>query len=196
MNINNEIIFFASPLELRNWLDQNHDTLQELWVGYYKKGAGKPSLTWPESVDQALCFGWIDGIRKSIDADRYTIRFTPRNPKSVWSAINVKRVEELTKLGLMLPAGMKVFEGRDKKKSELYSFEQVSIELNDHYERHFRENEQAWRFFETQAPSYRKTAIWWVISAKQEETRLKRLEILIDDSFHGRKIGPLRRPDK
>jgi uncharacterized protein YdeI (YjbR/CyaY-like superfamily) len=194
MNINNEIIFFASPLEFRGWLDKNHHKNQELWVGYYKKATGKPSMSWPESVDQALCYGWIDGIRKSIDEYSYTIRFTPRNPKSIWSAINLKRVSELTNLGLMQPSGIDVFNKRDEKKAQLYSFERDNVSLEAHFEKKFKENEKAWNFFQSQVLSYKKPAIWWINSAKQEATRLKRLEILIKDSEAGQKIAPLRRP--
>lgn len=189
-----DIIFFSTPAEFRAWFEKNHDKTKELWVGFYKKDSSKPSITWPESVDQALCFGWIDGIRKSIDDISYTIRFTPRNPKSIWSAVNMRRIAELTSLGLMRPSGIAVFEKRDEKRSELYSFEQVKVELDTHFLKKFQENEKAWIFFQSQAPSYKKPAIWWVISAKQEDTRLKRLNILIKDSEEGQKIAPLRRP--
>ncbi|HEY4788688.1 MAG TPA: YdeI/OmpD-associated family protein [Bacteroidales bacterium] len=189
-----EISFFASPEEFRSWLERHYSRMSELWVGYYKRNTGKPSITWPESVDQALCFGWIDGIRKSIDENRYTIRFTPRNPKSMWSAVNVKRVEELSGKGLMHESGLKAFETRDVKKTELYSFEQSQVRFTTEFETKFKKNEKAWNFFQSQAPSYKKTATWWVISAKQEETRLKRLETLMKDSETGQKIAPLRRP--
>jgi uncharacterized protein YdeI (YjbR/CyaY-like superfamily) len=193
MIINSDIIFFASPAEFRSWLDKNHSTSRELWAGFYKKSSAKPSMTWPESVDQALCYGWIDGIRKSIDAERYTIRFTPRNPKSVWSAVNIKRVGELIASGLMQPSGLEVFNKRDEKKVELYSFENSNVTFDEHYRAKFKENEKAWDFFQSQPPSYRKTATWWVISPKQEKTRLKRLEILINDSGSNLRIAPLRR---
>jgi uncharacterized protein YdeI (YjbR/CyaY-like superfamily) len=193
MIINGDIIFFASPAEFRSWLDKNHSTSRELWAGFYKKSSAKPSMTWPKSVDQALCYGWIDGIRKSIDAERYTIRFTPRNPKSVWSAVNIKRVGELIASGLMQPSGLEVFNKRDEKKVELYSFENSNVTFDEHYLAKFKENEKAWDFFKSQPPSYRKTATWWVISPKQEKTRLKRLEILINDSGSNLRIAPLRR---
>jgi len=193
MNINTDIVFFASPLEFKNWLEKNHSHSSELWVGFYKKGSKKPSITWPESVDQALCYGWIDGIRKSIDENSYTIRFTPRNPKSIWSAVNINRVGELNNLGLMQPSGIEVFEKRDEKRAQLYSFERSNVKLDDQYEKKFKENNKAWNFFQSQAPSYKKPAIWWVISAKQEQTRLKRLETLIKDSEAEQKIGPLKR---
>ena len=188
--------FFATPSEFRAWLEEHHDTAQELLVGFYKKSSGKPSITWPESVDQALCFGWIDGVRKGIDDVSYTIRFTPRKPRSTWSAVNVKRATELARLGLMHPAGLKAFEERVEEKSGLYGYEQSNpVELGDAYEQQFRANSTAWDFFQAQAAWYRRTATWWVISAKQEETRLKRLARLIEDSEHGRTIAPLtRRP--
>ena len=185
--------FFATPSELRTWLKEHHDTAQELWVGFYKKSSGKPSITWPEAVDEALCFGWIDGVRKGIDDVSYTIRFTPRKPRSIWSAVNVKRASELASLGLMRPAGLKAFEERAEEKSELYSYEQENAELNDAYEQQFRANKTAWEFFQAQAAWYRRAATWWVISAKKEETRLKRLATLIEDSEHGRTIPPLTR---
>ncbi|TSA19457.1 bacteriocin-protection protein [bacterium] len=186
-------IFFAMPAVFRHWLKKNHASTKELWVGFYRKGTGKPSMTWPESVDQALCFGWIDGLRKSFDAESYMIRFTPRKPTSIWSAVNSKRAQELTRLGLMQPAGMKAFEVRDAKKSNLYSFEQKHVRLKSAYEKQFRANRNAWQFFQSQPPSYQKTATWWVVSAKQEATRQRRLTLLISDSADGRRIAPLRR---
>lgn len=189
-----QIKFFATPAALRKWLEKNHDTVQELWVGFYKKSSGKPSITWPEAVDQLLCFGWIDGVRKSVDDESYTIRVTPRKPRSVWSAINLKRVEELTKMGLMHPAGLAVFQARDPKKSGLYSFENRPQKLAPKYEKKLRANKTAWEFFQAQPPWYRRTASWWVLSAKKEETRLKRLATLIADSAQGKTIAPLKRP--
>lgn len=186
--------FFTTPSEFRAWLEEHHDTAQELLIGFYKKSSGKPSITWPESVDEALCFGWIDGVRKGIDDVSYTIRFTPRKPRSTWSAVNVKRATELARLGLMHSAGFKVFEERVEAKSGLYGYEQrQTIELGDAYEQQFRANQKAWDFFQDRPPSYRRAATWWVISAKQEETRLKRLARLIEDSEHGRTIPPLTR---
>lgn len=190
-------VYFSTPADLRQWFEKNHDSEQELWVGYYKKDSGKPSITWPESVDQALCFGWIDGIRKSIDDQSYKIRFTPRKPTSTWSAVNMRRVDELTKLGLMKPAGLKAFEQRKGEKSGVYSFEnQDKAKLPAEFEQQFRANKKAWDFFQKQPPSYQRGASWWVISAKKEETRLKRLATLIDDSQHGRTIAPLTRKPK
>lgn len=186
--------FFATPAEFRAWLEEHHQTARELLVGYYKKGSGRPSITWPESVDQALCFGWIDGIRKRIDDVSYTIRFTPRKQRSNWSAVNIARVQELTELGLMRPAGLKAFEERLEEKSGIYSYEQRdTAQLTAEYEQQFRANQQAWDFFQSRAGSYRKAAIWWVVSAKKEETRLKRLATLIEDSAQGRTIASMTR---
>jgi len=165
----------------------------ELEVGFYKKNASEKGITYKEAVDQALCFGWIDGVRNSVDETRYKNRFTPRKPKSIWSAVNIKRVGELAQLGLMHPAGQKVFDKRDVKKSNLYSFERENVALSEEFEKKFQENKVAWEFFKSKPPSYQKPALWWVMSAKQEETRLKRLTTLIEDSEKGRKISPLRR---
>jgi uncharacterized protein YdeI (YjbR/CyaY-like superfamily) len=166
-------------------------------VGFFKKGSGKPSMTWPEAVDEALCFGWIDGVRKGIDDVSYTIRFTPRKPRSIWSAVNVRRVTELTALGLMHPAGLQAFERRAEKKTAIYSYEQKdAARLDDAQEQQFRGNKKAWDFFQTQTAGYRKTAIWWVVSAQKEETKLKRLATLIKDSEHGRTLRHLTRQIK
>jgi uncharacterized protein YdeI (YjbR/CyaY-like superfamily) len=189
------ITFFTSASEFRTWLEEHHGTTQELWVGFYKKSSGKPSMTWPEAVDQALCFGWIDGQRQAIDDLSYTIRFTPRKPRSIWSAVNVRRAQELARLGLMQPSGLKAFEERDQKKSGVYSYEQrKSSKLDPAYEQQLQANTKAWEFFQSQPPSYQQPAIWWVMSAKQEETRERRLAKLIEDSEHGRTIPPLTRP--
>lgn len=185
--------FFKSQSDFRKWLEKHHATDRELWVGLYKKSSGHPSITWPESVDEALCFGWIDGIRKSIDALSYTIRFTPRKPTSTWSAINIKRAQELIDQGLMRSAGLKAFQARKENKSGIYSYEQRSDRLPEAYERGLKRNKTAWDFFQAQPPWYRKTAGWWVVSARKEETRLKRLEKLIEDSANGRTIAPLTR---
>lgn len=183
-----EVVFFESPSELRQWLEQNHDQEKELLVGYYKKASGKPSITWQESVDQALCFGWIDGVRKSIDGKSYKIRFTPRKPRSIWSAVNIKRVQELTEQGLMQPTGLKAFEARSEERSEVYSYERGDVKLDDAHEAALKANPKAWAFFQTTAPSYQKAAIWWIISAKKDETKQKRLATLIDDSENGRLV--------
>lgn len=187
------IKFFKTPDDFRQWLERHHADTLELWVGYYKKDSGKQSMTWPESVDQALCFGWIDGIRKSVDAISYTNRFTPRKTKSIWSAVNIKRVEELIAQGLMQPAGLKAFEARTEDRSGIYAYEQRSDKLAAPYEKRLRQNSAAWDFFQAQTPSYRKLASWWVVSAKREETRLKRLEKLIEDSAQGRTLAQYTR---
>ena len=192
--------FFRKPAEFRKWFEKNHDKEPELLVGFYKKGSGKPSITWPESVDEALCFGWIDGIRRTIDEDSYTIRFTPRRARSIWSLVNVKRVAELTKLGRMQSAGLRAFEARDPKRSGIYAYEgqrrKEEQTLGPEYQTQLEANMKAWTFFQAQAPYYQRTVSRWVMSAKKEETRLKRLATLIDDSAHGRRIGPMARPTK
>ena len=187
--------FFAERADFRAWLEKNHDRATELWVGFHKKGSGRPSITWPESVDEALCFGWIDGVRKSLGPDSYAIRFTPRKARSTWSAVNIKRAQELAAEGRMRPAGLKAFEARTDDRSAIYSYEQRhAATLDPEHEREFRANAKAWEWFQSRPPSYRKTATWWVVSAKREETRLKRLRTLIDDSAHGRTIRQLTRP--
>ena len=189
--------FFATPAEFRAWLEKHHDTSQELLVGYYKKSSGKPSITWPESVDEALCFGWIDGVRKGIDDERYTIRFTPRKPRSIWSAVNIKRAKELIELGLMRPAGLLAFEARTDDRSAIYAYEQRhAATLDEEFERQFRANKKAWDFFLSRPPSYRNAAIYWVMSAKKEETRRKRLATLVEDSKRGRTVPSLTPPSK
>ena len=186
--------FFATPEDFRAWLEKNHAEQQELWVGYYKKASGKPSITWSESVDQALCFGWIDGLRKSVDDESYKIRFTPRRPTSQWSKVNLQKVDALMAQGLMRPAGIKIYEQRRKDESGSYSYEQrQAAKLNADQEALFRANATAWKFFQSQPPTYRNTAIHWVISAKQEKTRQRRLGILIDDSAQELRIAQLRR---
>lgn len=187
--------FFATPSEFRAWLEEHHDTSRELWVGYYKKSSGRPGITWPESVDEALCFGWIDGVRRSIDDERYTNRFTPRKPRSTWSAVNIARAKELVELGRMHPAGLAAFEARTDDRSAIYSYEQRhQAKLDDDLERQFRANAEAWEYFQSRPPSYRKAAVYWVTSAKKEETRRRRLATLIDDSAHGRTVRPLTPP--
>jgi uncharacterized protein YdeI (YjbR/CyaY-like superfamily) len=187
--------FFATPEKWRGWLAKHHGTARELWVGFHKKGSGRPSITWPEAVDEALCFGWIDGVRKSLDETRYVIRFTPRRRGSVWSSVNLGRVKELTRLGRMRPAGLEAHEARDGAKSGLYSFEQrKQVTLPEKFERKLKRNREAWRFFQAQPPWYRRTAAWWIISAKKEETKERRLATLIEDCARGRTIKPLTRP--
>jgi len=177
--------FFRNGNEFRKWLQKNYDTKTELIVGYYKTSSGKPSITWPESVDQALCFGWIDGRRTSIDEVSYQIRFTPRKPSSIWSKVNIQKVKELTEAGLMTEAGLKAFEKRTESKSAIYSFEKEAGELPPEMKKQFKANKKAWTYFEALAPSYRRTSIHWVISAKGEATRQRRLLQLISDSEKG-----------
>lgn len=188
-----EVLFFTTPDEMRQWLENNHQIASELWVGYYKKGAAKMAITWQQSVDIAICYGWIDGIRKSLDAESYTNRFTPRRANSNWSLVNIKKAEELIEQKLMRPAGLAAFKLRKAEKSGVYSFEQNKIELTPAFLQTFKGQKTAWHFFEQQAPSYCKTAIHWVMSAKQSSTQLKRLQILIDCSEQQLKIPPLRR---
>jgi uncharacterized protein YdeI (YjbR/CyaY-like superfamily) len=189
-----EPIFFASPLEFRRWLDKHHAKETELWVGYHKVKTGKPSLSWQQSVDQALCYGWIDGVRRSLGEDSYTIRFTPRNAKSIWSVVNTKRAKELIAEGLMKPAGLKAFEAKDEKRT--YSYEQRDNPAFDAKQaKLFRKNKSAWKWFSDQPPWYRKVTTFWVVSAKRPETRASRLATLIADSAAGRSIrGILREP--
>lgn len=183
--------FFASASDFHAWLEAYHASAAEQWVGFYKKQSGKVGISYPEAVDEALCFGWIDGLRKTLDDARYTIRFTPRKPSSIWSAVNIARVEELTRLGRMRPAGLAAFGKRTEARSKVYSFEQGAHALDGAYEERFRASRAAWAFFQVQAPSYQRAAIWWVMSAKQEATRLKRLATLMDDSEHGRRLRHL-----
>jgi uncharacterized protein YdeI (YjbR/CyaY-like superfamily) len=180
--------FFQTPASFRAWLERHHAKAQELLVGFYKKGSSKPSITWPESVDEALCFGWIDGVRKSIDEISYTIRFTPRKPGSVWSSVNIKRAQVLIGRGLMQPAGLKAYQARKENKSGIYSYEQRGVDLVEPYNGLLKKNQAAWSFFQAQPPSYRKAISWWVISAKKEETRLKRLEKLMAHSAQGQRL--------
>lgn len=190
-------MFFATPAAWRAWLESNHGDTAELLVGFHKKDSGKPSITWPESVDGALCFGWIDGVRRRIDETSYSIRFTPRRTRSTWSNVNIRRVEELTKLGLMHQAGLKAFGRRDEKRSGTYLYELGEVPSFDSaHEQHFRANRVAWQFFAAQPPGYRKLAAKWVMTAKRELTRRKRLDTLIDDSQNQRRIGLLARPPK
>jgi uncharacterized protein YdeI (YjbR/CyaY-like superfamily) len=187
-------VFFPDKAAFRKWLEAHHETEKELLVGFYKVGSGKPSITWSESVDEALCFGWIDGVRKSMDEESYTIRFTPRKPGSIWSAVNIKKVETLSAAGLMYPAGMAAFAKRSEQKSAIYSYEKAPVKLDAPFEKAFKARKKAWKFFQSLAPSYQRTAINWVMSAKQEATRSKRMQALIDDSEQGLKIKPLRYP--
>jgi len=184
--------FFKTPADFRSWLEKHHARADELLVGFYKKESGKPSITWPESVDEALCFGWIDGIRRRIDDIRYSIRFTPRRRGSIWSNVNTKRVVELIKDKRMRPAGVKAFEARDPKKTGIYSFERETATLPAEFEKAFRANTKAWKFWEAQPPGYRRLAAYFVTSAKQDETRRRRLDVLIRDSAQGTRLGIAR----
>ena len=180
--------FFPTPLQLRKWFEKHHTSAAELLVGYYKKDSGKPSISWPESVDEALCFGWIDGVRKSLDEVSYTIRFTPRRSGSIWSAVNIRKALALIEEKRMRPAGLKAFEARRENKSGIYSYEQRPTQLEPAHEKLFRANTAAWAFFQTLPAGYKRTMCWYVISAKTEATRLRRLAKLIEDSANGRRL--------
>lgn len=182
------VTFFETQDDFRKWLEKNHKTETELLVGFYKVGSKKPSMTWSQSVDQSLCFGWIDGVRKSIDTISYSIRFTPRKSTSIWSAVNIKKVEELNKAGLMRPEGQKAFSLRTESKSKIYAYEKDDVNLDTNYEKQFKKNKFAWEFFMEQAPSYRKLIIHWIMSAKQEKTRQSRLDKTIKESEEKRRI--------
>ena len=184
--------YFETPADFRAWLAANHATADELWVGFYKKSSGRLSITWPESVDQALCYGWIDGLRKRLDDERYVIRFTPRRRGSIWSEVNRRRVAELSAQGLMQPAGLAAYDARDDEKSKLYSYEARHQPLNSAYETEFRADATAWAYWEGQPAHYRRGATHWVMSAKREETRRRRLATLIADSAAGHWIALYR----
>jgi uncharacterized protein YdeI (YjbR/CyaY-like superfamily) len=189
--------FFATPDAFRAWLAAHHDRAAELWVGFHKRDSGKPSITWPESVDEALCYGWIDGVRKSLGAESYVIRFTPRKPRSNWSAVNVARVAELTRLGRMTPAGLAAFERRAPQKTGIYAYEQrKTAALDPADEKRFRSHRAAWAFFEQQPPSYRQLALWWVVTAKREETRQRRLAELVAVCARGERLAQVLSPPK
>lgn len=190
-----EPVFFATPAAFRAWLDANHATARELWVGFHRKGSGRPSITWPESVAEALCVGWIDGVRRSVDDERYTIRFSPRKAGSTWSAVNIALMERLLAEGRVREAGRRAFERRTTTRSGIYAYEQdhVAVALDADSERRFRSHRAAWAYFQARPASYRKTAIWRVMSAKRPETRAKRLAELIACSAEGRTIPSLTR---
>lgn len=183
--------FFSNSKDFRKWFEKNHQKAKELLVGFYKVTSGKKSITWPESVDEAICFGWIDGVRKSIDSESYFIRFTPRKPGSIWSAINIKKVEELTKKGLMYHAGHMAFSKRQEKKSAIYSYEKEPETLSPEFLKKLKANKKAWKYFQSMAPSYQRTCVHWIMTAKQEITKTKRLDELIKDSGLERKIKRL-----
>jgi len=183
--------FFKSQSEFRRWLEKNHAQETELLLGFYKKGSGKASTTYPEALDEALCFGWIDGVRRSLGDDGYTIRFTPRKAKSIWSNVNVRHVERLKKLGRMAPAGLEAYALRDPKKTGIYAFENRPRELAPAYEKKFRSNKKAWEFFEKQPPGFKRLMIFRVMEGKQEETRQRRLAQLIEASAKGVRYGAI-----
>ena len=183
--------FFSSPAQFRQWLEQNHDRVSELLVGFHKKSSAKKSITYPEALDEALCFGWIDGVRKNLDETSYTIRFTPRKPRSIWSLVNVNHVERLKKEGRMHAAGLDAYARRDPKRTGIYAFENEPKQLSPAYEKTFRQNKKAWKFFEDMAPSLKKVSIHWIMSAKKEETQLRRLKHVIENSEKGVKSGVL-----
>jgi uncharacterized protein YdeI (YjbR/CyaY-like superfamily) len=189
-----EPTFFASGADFGAWLAEHHDRAAELWVGFHKVHTGVPSLTWPEAVDEALCVGWIDGVRRSLGPSAYTIRFTPRRPRSTWSAVNVRRVAELTAAGRMRPAGLAAFERRSAAKDGIYAYERRADALGGEAERAFRAQPAAWAFFESQPPGYRRTVAHWVASARRPETRERRLATLIAHSAAGERIPQLARP--
>jgi uncharacterized protein YdeI (YjbR/CyaY-like superfamily) len=186
--------FFTKPSEFRAWLARHHADHDELLVGFWKKGSGKPTLTWPESVDEALCFGWIDGVRRSLGDEAYSIRFTPRRPRSIWSAVNVGKAKALIREERMQPAGLAAFEARTPERTAVYSHENPkAARFTKDQEAGFRGDAKAWAWFKQQSPSYRRQATWWVVSAKKEETRARRLVQLIEDSRAGRTVPPLTR---
>ena len=184
--------FFPTAAHFRRWLERHHAADQELWVGLYKKGSGRSSITWPEAVDEALCFGWIDGIRKAIDEDSYCTRFTPRKCGSTWSAVNTNRAQELIAAGRMQPAGLAAFEARDRNKSGYSIGQRKDIRFGAALEARFRRNRAAWRFFEAQPPGYRRMATFYVMSAKKDETRERRLDVLIAACAAGRRLEPMQ----
>jgi uncharacterized protein YdeI (YjbR/CyaY-like superfamily) len=186
-----DVVFFASPEELRAWFDEHHETADELWVGYHRKATGRPTVTWPEAVDEALCVGWIDGIRYRLDGTRHAQRFTPRRKGSIWSAINTKRAGELIAEGRMRPAGLTAFEARSPERTAVYSYERETAAFSDDQQRRFEADRPAWAFFQAQAPSWRRAITHWVSSAKRDETRERRFNQLVEDSRAGRRTGAL-----
>lgn len=187
--------FLPDPTSLRTWLADNHETADFLWVGLYRKSTGQPSLTWPELVDEVLCFGWIDGVRRRVDAERYAIRISPRKPRSTWSNINVARMEALIAEGRVAPAGLAAYERRDPERTGIYSFEREARNLPEALLAELKADAAAWAFWQAQPPGYRRTATAWILSAKREATRRRRLATLVADSAAGQRIGPLRRAD-
>lgn len=183
--------FFTSPEQFRRWLETNHARASELLVGFHKKGSGKKSITYAEALDEALCFGWIDGVRRSLDEASYTIRFTPRKPRSIWSLVNVRHIERLKKEGRMHSAGLAAYERRDPKRTGIYAFENRPRELAPVFEKELRKNKPAWEFFQAQPPGYKRVIAFWVMGAKKEETQVRRLQQLIASSAKGERVGLL-----
>jgi uncharacterized protein YdeI (YjbR/CyaY-like superfamily) len=182
--------FFRSGAELRRWLERNHDKAQELWIGFYRKDSGKGGITYAEALDEALCYGWIDGIRKKIDDLSFTNRFTPRKKNSIWSNVNIRHVARLTQEGRMMPPGLAAYNAKDEKRAGVYSFERETADFEPAMKKEFRKNAKAWKFFESQPPYYRRMAAWYVISAKKDETRSKRLSELIACSAKHTRLPP------
>jgi len=187
-----DVLFFTTTDELREWFDANHQTAEELWLGYHKKRTGRPTISWSDAVDEALCVGWIDSVRYALDDDRSAQRFTPRRAGSTWSAINVRKVGELTAQGRMRPAGLAAYGARDPGKTAIYSYEQAEAALSDEETALIRADEAAWVDWQRRAPSYRRTVTHWIVSAKKPETRARRLDALIDASAAGEPVGPMR----
>jgi len=185
-----DVIFFASPDELRGWFEEHHAAVDELWVGYHRKATGRPTITWPQAVDEALCVGWIDGVRYRIDEERHAQRFTPRRKGSIWSAVNTKRAQELIEEGRMRPDGQKAFEARSEERTAVYSYERANAAFSDDQQGRFEADESAWTYWQLQPPSYRRAITHWVSSAKREETRERRFLKLLEDSRAGRRTGP------
>jgi uncharacterized protein YdeI (YjbR/CyaY-like superfamily) len=183
--------FFRSVSELRRWLEKNHSKSDELWIGFYRKDSGKGGITYAEALDEALCYGWIDGIRKKLDTDSFTTRFTPRKPRSIWSNVNIAHIERLTREGRMMPPGIAAYERKDDARSGVYSFEREVARLEPKMVTLFKRNPQAWKYFEAQPPYYRRLTAWWVISAKKEETRARRLAQLIELSSRRQRLPQL-----
>ena len=188
--------FFSTPEKFREWLERNHDSTTELLLGFHKKSAATKSITYPEALDEALCYGWIDGVRKNLDETSYTIRFTPRKPRSIWSLVNVRHVERLKNEGRMRPAGLEAYERRDPKRTGIYAFENRPREFSPEFEKAFRKNKTAWSFFEKQPPGYKRVIIFWVMEAKKEETRLKRFKQLVEVCEKGLRLGMLQPKSK
>ena len=191
-----DVRYFKTRADFRKWMERNHAKVNELNVGFYKKGTGSASITYREALDEALCFGWIDGVRRTVDGERYAQRFTPRRTGSVWSLVNINRVKELEKQGLMHAAGLKAFEGRDVARARKHSEERGNLPFDAAAEKRFKANKGAWAFFAAQPAGYRKIATWWVMSGKKPETRARRLQALIEDSASGRRARGFPDPGK